>query len=168
MLVFGPPGQAAGPYPFRVAPPQVSPIQIAAMIYYNRGVDLLRDKRFCGAAGANAKSLRLDPESTTARGNLLATINNWAIDLGAKGRYAEAAELLRAGRQFEPHYATFAPNYVHVHHQWVDYLCRQRRFKEAIELLSRAAAEMPDRDYLRKAQSEVQKRWARAIATNPD
>ena len=61
---------------------EVSPIQMAAMIYYNRGVDLLAEKRFAEAAAANAKALRLDPANATARGNLLATINNWSIELG--------------------------------------------------------------------------------------
>ena len=50
---------------------EVSPIQMAAMIYYNRGVDLLSEKRFAEAARANAKALRLDPQNATARGNLL-------------------------------------------------------------------------------------------------
>ena len=146
---------------------EVSPIQLAAMIYYNRGVDLLGEKRFSEAARANAKALRLDPSNATARGNLLATINNWSIELGNRGRFNEAIELLRQGLAMDTHFAAFAQNYVHVHHQWVEHLCREGRFAAAIEVLSRAAAEMPDRDYLRKAQSEVRQRWAKAIITPP-
>ena len=41
---------------------EVSPIQLAAMIYYNLGVDLLNAKHFAEAAGANAKAVRLDPK----------------------------------------------------------------------------------------------------------
>ena len=36
-----------------------------------------------------------------------------------------------------------------------------------MEILSRAAAEMPDRDYLRQAQGEVRERWARAVSPAP-
>ncbi len=133
------------------------------MIYYNRGVDLLGEKRFAEAAAANAKALRLDPKNATARGNLLATINNWSIELGNSQHFAEAVDLLRRGLAMEAKFAPFAQNYVHVHRQWVDQLCRQQRFAEAIEILSRATAEMPDRDYLRRAQSEVRERWAKAI-----
>ena len=61
---------------------EITPIQLTAMIYYNRGVDFLAEKQFAQAAAVNAKSLRLDPLNNTARGNFLATINNWAIDLG--------------------------------------------------------------------------------------
>jgi tetratricopeptide (TPR) repeat protein len=141
---------------------EVSPIQLAAMIYYNRGVDALSEKQFAQAAAANAKSLRLDPANPNARSNLLATMNNWAIELGNAGRFAEAVDLLRQGLAMDPKFAAFAQNYVHVHRQWTDHLCREGRFREAIEILSRASAEMPDRDYLRRAQSEVRDRWAKA------
>ncbi len=145
---------------------EVSPIQLAAMIYYNLGVDLLNEKRFAEAASVNAKAVRLDPTNATARGNLLATINNWAIELGNRGQFTEAVDLLRQGLAMDPKFDAFAQNYVHVHRQWVDDLCGQRRFGEAIAILSRAVAEMPDRDYLRKAQKEVRKRAEKAVAAS--
>lgn len=144
---------------------EVSAAQMTAMIYYNRGVDLLAEKRFEQAAIANAKALRLDPQSATARGNLLATINNWAIAMGSSDRYAEAVDLLREGLNLEPAYETFAPNYVHVHHQWVEHLCRSGRFEEALEVLARAAAEMPEREYFQRAASNVYRRWSRTRLT---
>jgi tetratricopeptide (TPR) repeat protein len=143
---------------------EVSPVQMAAMIYYNRGVDFLNEKRFAAAARANAKAVRLDPQNVTARGNLLATVNNWAIDLGNSQHFAEAVELLRRGLKMDAKFEPFAQNYVHVHRQWVEQLCRQGQFAEASEVLSRARAEMPGRDYLRRAQDEVRERWSKAIA----
>jgi tetratricopeptide (TPR) repeat protein len=142
---------------------EVSPIQLAAMIYYNRGVDLLAEKRFAEAAKANAKALRLDPQNATARGNLLATINNWSIELGSSQHFAEAVDLLRQGLAMDAKFSAFAQNYVHVHHQWANHLCEAGHFEEALDVLSRAAAEMPDRDYLRHAQDEVYQRWAQAF-----
>jgi tetratricopeptide (TPR) repeat protein len=141
---------------------EVSPIQLAAMIYYNRGVDFLTEKRFDEAVRANAKALRLDPGNATARGNLLATINNWSIELGNRGQFAEAIDLLQRGLAMDATFAAFAQNFVHVHHQWAESLCQQGRYAEAIDLLARASAEMPDREYLRKAQGEVRQRWAKA------
>jgi tetratricopeptide (TPR) repeat protein len=146
---------------------EVTPIQMAAMIYYNRGVDLLAEKRFAAAAAANAKALRLDPNNAVARGNLLATINNWSIELGNSGRFAEAVDLLRQGLTLDARFEAFALNYVHVHRQWVEHLCQAGHFEEATAILSRAAAEMPDRAYLRQAQSEVRERWARAVSAAP-
>ena len=142
---------------------EVSPAEMAAMIYYNRGVDLLAEKHFEQSATANAKALRLDPQSATARGNLLATINNWAIALGSSERYTDAVELLREGLKLEPSYETFAPNYVHVHHQWVEHLCRSGRFEEALQVLAQAAAEMPEQAYFQQAASGVYRRWARTL-----
>jgi tetratricopeptide (TPR) repeat protein len=143
---------------------EVSPIQLAAMVYYNRGVDLLAEKRFGEAAAANAKSLQLDPGNATARGNLLATINNWAIHLGDSQRFAQAVELLRRGLAIDAKFEPFAQNYMHVHHQWIEYLCQRGQFAEAIAILSRATAEMPERDYLRRAKRDVEQRWTKSVA----
>jgi tetratricopeptide (TPR) repeat protein len=140
---------------------EVSPVELLAMIYYNRGVDFLADQQFAAAAAANAKALRLDPASTTARGNLLATINNWAIALGTAGRHAEAAELLTRGMAIDPEYATFLPNFVHVHHQWVEALLAGGRFQEAVDVLLAAAAGYPAEPYFRRGPIEVYCRWAR-------
>lgn len=141
---------------------EVSPVQMAAMIYYNRGVDFLAEKRFADAAVCNAKSLRLDPTNATARGNLLATINNWAIALGDSRHFAEAVTLLRQGLAMDSRFEAFSQNFVHVHHQWSESLCGEGRFQEALALLSRAAAEMPDREYFRRAQVDVRERWAKS------
>lgn len=142
---------------------EVSPIELTAMIYYNRGVDLLGEKQFAEAAAANAKAVRLDPSNATARGNFLATLNNWAIDLGNAQRYAEAAELLRQGLAIEPGYETFSVNYVHLCRQWVDRLCVAGRFDQAIGVLAQAIAEQPRQASFREAQAEVYRRWAKAL-----
>ena len=139
---------------------QVFAVQIAAMIYYNRGVDLLGQKLFAEAAAANAKALHLDPISTTARGNLLAVLNNWAIELGANGHHTEAVDLLRIGMAFDQDYEPFSLNYVHVHHQWVEDLCRQGQFEEALTVLAAASQQFPGSDYFRLAPSDVRRRWA--------
>jgi tetratricopeptide (TPR) repeat protein len=141
---------------------EVSPVQMIAMIYYNRGVDLLADGRFSAAAAANAKALWLDPSSKTARGNLLATLNNWAIALSDSGHHAEAVDLLGRALSFDPSYETFAPNWIHVHHQWIGVLCSLGEFDEAMTVLQRAAAKMPEHPYFREAPLNVQRRLAAA------
>ena len=135
----------------------------------NGGDDLLQPGRRSAGGKAFCRSGRGQRQGPAARsakrhrpGNLLATINNWSIELGNSQHFAEAVDLLRQGLAIDAKFEAFAQNYVHVHHQWVDHLCRAGRFEEAIDILSRAAAEMPDRDYLRRAQSEVCQRWAQA------
>lgn len=137
----------------------VSDVELVAAIYYNRGVDLLGQKRFSEALAANAKALRLDPANPVAHGNLLATLNNWAIALGQGGRHAEAADLLRQGLALDRTYTTFHANYLHVHREWVEKLCASAQFSEALRVLSEAARVQPHEPYFRQAQGEVQRRW---------
>jgi len=137
---------------------EVSGIELVATIYYNRGVDLLARKRFARALAANAKALRLDASNPTALGNLLATLNNWAIDRGNLSRYAEAVGLLRQGLALRPNYSVLTQNYVHVHRQWVEHLCRARRFDEALQVLARAAKERPGEAYFKQARFDVSRR----------
>jgi len=99
---------------------EISTVELAAMVYYNRGIDLLGQKRFAEATAANAKALRLNPANGTARGNLLATLNNWAIDLAAAKHYRQAADMLRLGRSIDPGYEAFRLNYAYLCRQWND------------------------------------------------
>ena len=142
---------------------EVSGVGLVATIYYNRGVDLLAEGRFGEAVAANAKALRLDPTSTTAHGNLLATLNNWAISLGRSGRHKEAVARLRDGMSLDPTYETFHVNYVHVYHEWADHLCDEGRFQEAIDLLARAADALPQATRCHDRQFQVYRRWATAL-----
>ncbi len=141
----------------------VSPVQLVAMIYYNRGVDLLAEERFAEAASANAKALQLDPQSTAAWGNLLATVNNWAIAQGNAQRFAEARDLLGQALALDPEYESFTTNYIHVHHQWVEHLCEAAQFEEARDVLAAAETEQPELPFFRHASIDVYRRWVRSV-----
>ncbi len=144
-------------------PREVSSVELVAMIYYNRGVDLLTARRFAEAAAANAKALRLDPSSDTARGNLLATLNNWAITVGAGRQYEKAIDLLQQGIDIDPHYETFAANYVHLYYQWAETLCTQHNYQAALDVLGQANATLLGSDRLAQLRQGVYRRWARQM-----
>ena len=139
----------------------VTPVQLIATIYYNRGVDLLAENRFHDAVSANAKALRLDAANQTACGNLLATLNNWSITLAGDGHYARAVELLDRGLALDSSYETFKANYVHVHHQWIESLCSTEHFQGALDVLAKAADKQPQEPYFRQIRREVERRRAR-------
>lgn len=147
---------------------EVSPVELVATIYYNRGVDLLAENRFAEAVAANAKALRLDPASTTARGNLLATLNNWAIHLGAQGKHAQAALLLDRGLALDPNYNTFRINYIHVHHQWATALAGEKRFDEALSVLDRAIRHEPNVAALVDLRGQIALRWVDQALSHAD
>ncbi|MGA2035102.1 MAG: tetratricopeptide repeat protein, partial [Thermoguttaceae bacterium] len=119
---------------------EISAVEQAAMIYYNRGIDLLAEKRFAAAVAATAKAVRLDPSNATARGNLLAALNNWAVDLGTARHYAEAARLLRQGLAIDPHYATFADNYARIQRDWIRALESAGHGEEAARVVRQSLA----------------------------
>ncbi|MHB8897631.1 MAG: hypothetical protein ACYC6Y_02670 [Thermoguttaceae bacterium] len=151
--------QAAGPHVGR----EVSSVELVAMIYYNRGVDLLTAQRFAEAAAANAKALRLDPSSQTARGNLLATLNNWAITVGSGREYERAIDLLKQGMSLDPSYETFAANYVHLYYQWSETLCTRNDYSQALGVLGQADPGMLGPDRLAQLRQRVYRRWARQM-----
>jgi hypothetical protein len=140
---------------------EVTPVQMMAMIYYNRGVDYMTDKRFSEAAAVNAKALRLDPENATARGNFLATLNNWSIDWCASRHYRAAEKLLKEGIAFDKEYPKFQQNFVYLHYQWSEQLCNAGRYAEAIELLKKASEELPEKEYLKQLIEDIDRRWER-------
>lgn len=140
----------------------VSDVELVATIYYNLGVDALMARRFREALAANAKSLRLDPANSTTRGNLLATLNNWAIDLGERGSHSEAASLLRRGLTLDPKYPPLRNNYRHVHRQWAASLTAAGQYPEAAELLADASKSTDDDAWFRQAQADVYRLWARS------
>ncbi len=80
------------------------------MIYYNRGVEAVYHGCYAEAVSANCKALLLDSANATARGNLLATVNNWALALAEAGRFTEAEQLLAAGHRFAPEHLPFVHN----------------------------------------------------------
>ena len=145
----------------RQSPRPVSDVELVATIYYNRGVDLLAERHFAEAPAANGKAVRLDPKNAAAKGNLLATLNNWAIDLGISGDYEKAAELLRLGLATDPGYEAFRANYVQLFRQWSEHLCRSGHYEDAVRLLAQAAQEYPGEKFFHEAAVEILRRWAK-------
>jgi tetratricopeptide (TPR) repeat protein len=134
---------------------QLTDVQLIATIYYNRGVDLLAERHFANAAAANAKAMRLDPDNATAKGNYLATINNWGIERAAAGDYPKAAELFRLGQSIDSTYQAFHTNYIRLYRDWSAKLCRDGREKAALAMLEKAAEEQPEEPSFHEAAIEI-------------
>lgn len=144
----------------------ISDRELIAKVYYNRGVDFLAVKDFRAALESNAIALLLDPTSHTTKGNLLATINNWALNLCYEGKFTQSAELLRKGILEEPEYAMFRKNHVHVYHCWIDNLYRGGRLQEALTVARLALSEQPAEEHFIKLNQQLQER-AEMMASNP-
>ncbi|HEY5311408.1 MAG TPA: hypothetical protein VIK18_02775 [Pirellulales bacterium] len=83
---------------------------LLALLYFNRGCDLLERRAFRAALAANLAALELDPANARARNNLLAAWNNWALALARQGELRAAGALLSRGLELAPGYPLFAEN----------------------------------------------------------
>jgi tetratricopeptide (TPR) repeat protein len=139
--------QARSGEPRRPAPPrEMSAVALVATIYYNRGIDLLGQRRFADAVAANAKALRLDPNHATARENFAAILNNWAIAEASAGRHDEAVRLLARGIAAVPDFATFYPNRRHVYRAWMRTLLESGRTEAALAVARSARSTLRSSD----------------------
>ena len=118
---------------------EISPAELVAVIYYNRGVDLLQEMQYAAAVSVNLRALRLDPDNETAFGNLLASINNWSLAL-----CEEAAALLTRGLTLAPDHEPFHANQRHVYRTWIQSLAAAGRQRDAIAVLAAARQAEPD------------------------
>ncbi len=132
---------------------QINDVELVAKLYYNRGVSLLNKEDYSGALQCNAKALSLDSQSYTAKGNFLATINNWAISESKDEHYDVAMNLLRQGMAIDPQYPIFKNNHIHIYHQWIEKMCKQSRFDEALRLSRQAISEAPSEEHFRKLEA---------------
>lgn len=131
------------PAPKQAAARRVSVAGLVALVYYNAGVDALAAERFADAAAFNVKALRLDPANLLARGNLMATLNNWALARARRREYAGAVELLAYGRRMDSGHEPFRANLIALYQRWFDDLTERGRMGEAHAVLSRARRELP-------------------------
>ncbi len=122
---------------------QVSEAGLVAVIYYNRGIDLLHDGRFAEAVSANVRALRLDPQNEAAAGNLLASINNWSLMLASQGQFARAIALVTAGLTAAPGHEPFRVNRRHIYRIWIEALAASGHEQEALAVLAAARHDDP-------------------------
>lgn len=141
---------------------ELTDIEAAALVYYNRGVRLLREEQYAQAIAMNARCLRLDATNGAAEGNLLAAVNNWAVSLCAERRFSEAVQLLRAARAAVPDHRMFDVNLQAAYGRWSEELRSTSRWEEALAVLARAADDTASPDghaALRQAETVL---WHKA------
>lgn len=89
---------------------RITPIELLGKFFYNRGVELLKDRQFAEGIELLTTSLALDPADVDARANLVAGLNNWAVDHLQSSRYDDAAALIEQGLSLDPAFAPLIAN----------------------------------------------------------
>jgi len=137
---------------------EINSVQLVATIYYNIGVDLHAKQRFPEAAAANLKALHLDRDNEQAWTNLLASLNNWALDFASESsgrRYDIATIILDQGVALDPTYANFQANQTYVFFCWIRGLAELGRFDDARRVYDSAQTRLPGNKALQELIGEV-------------
>lgn len=90
-------------------------VALVSRIYYNRGLAAAERRDFATAVNDTSTSVELDPAHLAARENLLATLNNWSIQLVQEGQYEAAARLLAQGLEIDRDYLPLRRNLQYLH-----------------------------------------------------
>jgi tetratricopeptide (TPR) repeat protein len=147
---------------------EISDVQLLAKVYYNRGVRHLDSRRFAEAEREFRTSLLLDAADRSAQENLLATLNNWALELAEHEDYAQAAAVLHRGLCECPDYAPFQANDLHIHQKWALLLCRQAQYGDALEILEAGQKRRPDVPLYRDGPQAVRRLWMKELVERRD
>jgi len=117
---------------------------LAALIYYNRGVQMGHAKRHHDALLAYFRAMSLDPEFASAAKNALATLANWSIELAEAQSWKQALEIASVGVELAPKDVQLANNQVAVWNRLAMSLADAGKPEEAINVLKQAAGARPD------------------------
>lgn len=128
---------------------EVGELGLVAIIYYNHGVELSREKRYPEALLAYFRAMSLDPEFTSAVNNALAMLANWSHDLARQQRFEEALGVAALGLRLAPQDAALVNNHKAVWSMWADALMKGGKNDEAIALLRRADRALPGQGFAR-------------------
>jgi tetratricopeptide (TPR) repeat protein len=137
---------------------EISAVQLVATIYYNIGVGLHAKKHYPEAAAANIKVLYLDKENGKAWTNLIASLNNWALNLADErnGRqYDKAITILDRGVVLDPTYDGFRTNQTFVLYHWIYGLAMKGLFDDARQTYVGVQTRRLDNESFQKLMSDV-------------
>ena len=128
---------------------EVGEVGLLAIIQYNHGVELMREKRYPEALMAYFRAMSLDPEFASAVQNALAVLANWSGELSRQHQFDEALKVATIGLQLAPQDAALVNNHKAVWSQWADSLAKDGKADDALTILRRAASAIPDGGFAR-------------------
>ncbi|GEM_PF-3397916 len=151
-LISGP--QIAGEAsPYRESARPMTPVALVGTVYYNRGVEAVLQKEFSAAVADNVKAIYLDPGNRTARDNLLATLNNWAIAEAGDKNYPAASQRLRLAMRIDPGYGPLADNFAQLYSRWAMHLAQAEDASQAEAVIRQALRILPrEKEFAKQRQ----------------
>jgi tetratricopeptide (TPR) repeat protein len=123
---------------------EVGELGLLAIVYYNHGVGMTREKRYQEALLAYFRALSLDPEFASAVRNALAVLVNWSAELSRQRKFDEGLNVATMGLQLAPQDAALLNNHKALWSQWADALVKEGKNDEALAVLRRAEQAIPN------------------------
>lgn len=146
---------------------------LTAIIYYNHGVTLARQKRHHESLLQNFRAMSLDQECNSAVKNAMASLVNWGLELSKQGKYDAAMNVVTTGLALAPQDASLLHNRRVLWGEWADALATKGDDDQALAVLRRAAEQVPDGNfvgqqawiYIRRGEAKAEAgEWAQALA----
>ena len=152
---------------------EVNALGLAAVIYYNRGVQLSKNKKHHEGVLACFAALCLDPASPSAANNARAGLTNWGNALMEAKKFEEVLNVVTVGLELAPKDDTLTNNHKVVWHKFAEHEMAAGREDAALAVVRRAATAIPGKEFVEAEadlyQREGQKltragKWEEAIA----
>ena len=130
----------------------LSDCELLAKVLYNRGLQDLKAGNYSAALDSTELSYQLDPRHQSAEENVVAIINNWALQLCGEEKFREAIELF--DRNATDSHKLHRWNRRHVMSRWLEHARISGDLATVIQLdpmqdhhaSNRADIDMPSRD----------------------
>ena len=123
---------------------ELTDVQLLAKLYYNLGIDELKQGNYVGALQYARYGWQFDPRHTAAKDNVAAIVNNWSLALCQQLQFEEALRLIRHGLRQSPDDDLLTVSEIHIYVAWMQELM-QRGDLGGVEMrLHDALARYPD------------------------
>jgi tetratricopeptide (TPR) repeat protein len=135
---------------------------LAAVIAYNHGVTLAKEKRFHEATLANVRALALDPANPSAAQNAVADLTNWSLALSKAGKHGDALEVLKCGSRLDPKDGKFKNNTRAVYDAWAKTHMKDKDWAGAIKVYEGGLKDLPGDRHLKNNLAYCQQEQGRS------
>ncbi|MBI5367674.1 MAG: hypothetical protein HZA54_11605 [Planctomycetes bacterium] len=147
---------------------EVGNVGLVSIVYYNRGVGFLLEKKFADAIAANVKALDLDPGNASALRNLVVGYERWGVAELQARRFEFALSILREGRRIDPFNPALCGNTTYAWQEWALDRAKAKDWPGAVAAVGRAREDEPDNVYYSALGRDLYERWAAELARAGD
>lgn len=123
--------------------------ELAAVIYYNRGVDLSKAKDYHAAVVMYLRALALDATNSSAAKNILADLSNWGPKLADAGNHEDGIRVQAIGLKLAPNDSALKNNHAVLWKEYAHAEMKAGKEEQALAVARRAATVLPERDIYR-------------------